>query len=331
LGNRPQIIFRADGNSNIGLGHVIRSLAIADMIKDEFDCVFAIKSPTDQLQKIILESCNKIINLREEDAEDEFISFISSDAIVVLDGYLFKTDMQIAIKNKGCKLVCIDDLNEWHFVADAIINQNSDITTADYSKEPYTRLFSGLDYAMLRKPFLDAAKKERYPRKIKNIIINFGGADMYNLTLKVLRACIGIGAQINIHIITGAAYRHLDTLNEFKGQKSIFFHDRLNADQMCSLMLECELIICPASSVCIEALSAGMNIITGYYADNQRAFASFLNREQYASSIGDFLEITIQQLSATVANAIKIDDVSVKKKVIDGKQDIRFINLFKSL
>ena len=42
--------------------------------------------------------------------------------IVVLDGYHFDTNYQTKIKQKGCKLVCIDDLHDKHFVADIIIH-----------------------------------------------------------------------------------------------------------------------------------------------------------------------------------------------------------------
>ena len=35
-----KILFRADGNEEIGYGHVIRSLALADMLKENFECIF---------------------------------------------------------------------------------------------------------------------------------------------------------------------------------------------------------------------------------------------------------------------------------------------------
>ena len=33
--DKPKIYFRADGNSRMGLGHVIRSLALAEMLRDD--------------------------------------------------------------------------------------------------------------------------------------------------------------------------------------------------------------------------------------------------------------------------------------------------------
>jgi len=300
------------------------------MIRENFDCVFAIKAPSEELQKIILESCDKIISLEEGSNEDEFVRLVSADCIVVLDGYGFKTDLQTAIKDKGCKLICIDDLHAWHFVADVIVNQDGN-NNINYSKEPYTSVFTGLDYAMLRKPFLNAAKKERDLRKIENIIINFGGADSNNLTSKVLEACLKIEHQIKIHIVTGAAYSYLNTLDKYRGQQNILFYSQLNADQMCNLMQNGELIICPASSVCIEALSMGLNIITGYYADNQKEFANFLDERHYAKSVGNFLEIPTSQLEELIDRTIRYESMHSPAKIIDGNQAVRFVNLFKSL
>lgn len=41
-----KIYFRADASAQIGYGHFIRTLAIADMLKSEFDCTFFTVSPT---------------------------------------------------------------------------------------------------------------------------------------------------------------------------------------------------------------------------------------------------------------------------------------------
>ena len=39
-----QILFRVDGNSDIGLGHIYRTLALAEILKDRFDIEFVTKS-----------------------------------------------------------------------------------------------------------------------------------------------------------------------------------------------------------------------------------------------------------------------------------------------
>ena len=41
-----KIYFRADAGAEIGYGHFIRTLALADMLKDDFSCVFVTQAPT---------------------------------------------------------------------------------------------------------------------------------------------------------------------------------------------------------------------------------------------------------------------------------------------
>lgn len=52
--------------------------------------------------------------------DKSFLSSLNFDDIVVLDNYFFDTDFQKAIKLKGCKLVCIDDIHTRHFYCDIL-------------------------------------------------------------------------------------------------------------------------------------------------------------------------------------------------------------------
>lgn len=76
---------------------------------------------------------------------------------MVLDNYFFTTDYQRAIKEKGCCLVCVDDMHDKHYVADVVINHGlTDESLFDV--EPYTKLCLGFDWALLRHPFIEAVK-----------------------------------------------------------------------------------------------------------------------------------------------------------------------------
>ena len=68
-----RIIFRADGNSDIGLGHVIRSLALVEMLKDNFECVFAIQEPVNALVRQIEAVCAELIILPLDKTDEHMI------------------------------------------------------------------------------------------------------------------------------------------------------------------------------------------------------------------------------------------------------------------
>ena len=84
---RKKIYFRADGNTDIGFGHVIRCLALADMLKDHFECIFATRFVSKYIIEEIEKSCSSYIKLKEVHNEhfDEFLSFINKEDINCLN------------------------------------------------------------------------------------------------------------------------------------------------------------------------------------------------------------------------------------------------------
>jgi len=278
-----KVIFRADAGQNIGYGHFIRSLALANILKDEFDVSFATVNPTDYQKEEMANVC-PAISLKQESHFEDFLALLQGDEIVVLDNYFFTTDYQRAIRAKGCRLVCIDDMHDKHYFADVVINHAIDTPTL-FSVEPYTRLCLGLQWALLRKPFLDeiATKSELRKQRqvIENIVIAFGGVDTYRLTDKV----------INI-LATNIDIKHIDAIVgiEYKSQindiAKVIFHSAISAQKVASLYLKCDLAIVSASTVCIEALACGAKVAAGYYVDNQKNIYHSLNSNHYIYGLG---------------------------------------------
>src|SRR5688572_723719 len=140
----PKIIFRTDGNSNIGLGHIMRCIALSQMLKEDFNnIVFFIREPSESISELFKREGIQLVSLIEE---EEFFSTLSAKEIVVLDGYHFDTAYQKKVKSSGSQLVCIDDLRDKHFVADILINPAPGLVEAEYDAEKYTRFLLGADY-----------------------------------------------------------------------------------------------------------------------------------------------------------------------------------------
>ncbi len=280
---KTRIIFRADGNSRIGLGHVVRSLALADMLREEFECVFAIQAPNPELQEQIRSVCSGIIILppcapTEERYLHELDAYVSSEEIVVLDGYHFDTAYQHNIKSKGAALVCIDDIHAYPFVADAVINQAGGVQAEAYKTAPYTKLYLGPTYALLRKPFLEAAKQRRnLPERAPNLLLNMGGADPDNHTLRIARELEQLQNIEKVAIVVGGAYKHLQELQEWLQDKVNYtLQSNLGATEMLDLMLQCPVAITSASGVAYEYCSVGGLLFVQQTADNQDSLCQFL-------------------------------------------------------
>ena len=94
-----KVFFRADAGHGIGYGHFIRTLALADMLKDDFDCTYFTSDPSDYQMAEVSKVCN-YVSLKEESKFDEFLEYITGDEIVVLDNYFFTTEYQKKLKEK---------------------------------------------------------------------------------------------------------------------------------------------------------------------------------------------------------------------------------------
>lgn len=326
----PKVFFRADGNSKIGLGHVVRSLALVDMLKDDFECYFIIREPSDLLKEMILRICENLIAidtpLNDELESNSLIeNYFEQDDIVVLDGYNFRTEYQLIIRSKGCKLVCIDDIHSYHFVADIVVNHAGGINRFNYSGEAYTKYWLGLKYALLRKPFLEAIKNRNTKnRNSNNIFICLGGADPDNNVIRVLDKCKKNASVKKCYIVLGSAYLFEDSLNEFLNCREIEIEilRNLNADEMVDYMGKCGRAITSPSTISYEYLSVGGELYLLQTASNQSSINEYFLNSKVAFSFDDF----------PIKDEIKIDRVLNNQiDCLGSNIDKRYINNFKSL
>lgn len=319
-----KIYFRADAGAEIGYGHFIRSVALADMLKGDFDCTFFTVEPT-PYQIGEMEKVCKHVALEADGKFQSFLDYLKGDEIVVLDNYFYSTDYQKSIKAKGCRLVCIDDLHDRHFVADVVINQAINVIPADYSCEEYTRFAFGSDYWLLRYPFFDANKKATTKRvKSSNlkVVIAFGGSDSLDLTGKIMRSVIDIEDVQEVTAIVGDAYSSAKV-----DSPKAHYVKNLSAQQIADLFISSDVAVLPASTMMNEALVCGIHIIGGYYVPNQENDYNAFLREKMIEGVGDFTSVdSIERIN----QALKQLDTKPRIVVVT---DIprRYVELFKEL
>lgn len=278
-----KVIFRSDGGIETGWGHIYRSLAIVKMLYRDFDCVFASAAPpaflSDELDKIQvpLIALNKVlypsIDSYTAGAEVPFDMehILSGNETVVLDGYWFGSNYQQAIKEKGCRLVYVDDLHEGVYHADVIVNQSPGIVPSQYQVQPYTSFALGLDYAMLRPSFLQAAAAGKMDKQGNSVFICFGGADPFQLTGKSLKAVSRQPFFDEIFCVTSLPNDEMCNAAAASDKRVRLLH-QLTEKEMCAAMLHCKYAVVPSSALLIEAIACGMQPVTCFYTQNQQDF-----------------------------------------------------------
>ncbi len=333
--DKRTVIFRADASPTIGMGHFIRTLALAEMLNEHFYCVFATCQPSSYQIEEIEKVCHSKINLSDDDSHfNLFLNYLKGDEIVVLDNYFFDTDYQKAIKAKGCKLVCIDDLNDKVYFADLIINHTLDIKAEDYQAQTYTQFALGPKYALLRPSFMKMNKNVKQIQKVETLFICFGGLDTYNLTSSTLDVLKETYHLNRIIIVIGEIFEGKTQLIEkAKLFSKVDIHHAINDVKMAQLMTESDLAIIPSSGTMLEAMSVGLPVITGYYVPNQEIAAKKFSDAGLALYCGNFLT-NFQNNLNNLLNSLTIDNLNgmlSRQKEIFGNSSENYLKLFNKI
>lgn len=301
--NERHLIIRADASTQIGTGHLMRCLALAQAWKDTGGKVAFIT---------VCQSEGLLQRLREEefdiyplthpypDSDDwnytRDILAANPTAWVVLDGYHFDEVYQQRVKESRHDLLVIDDMAHLkHYYADIVLNQNLHAPQLHYSGEPYTRLLLGTRYVLLRREFLSWKDWRRdIPEVAKRILVTLGGSDPENYTLKVTQALQKVEVPgLEVTIIVGASNPHTDILEA--GVRQSHFPVSLICDtkNMPELMVKVDVVVCGAGTTTWELAFLGTPIIALILSDNQRLVA------EQIEAIGLGKALTGKEISST--------------------------------
>jgi UDP-2,4-diacetamido-2,4,6-trideoxy-beta-L-altropyranose hydrolase len=334
-----RLILRADCSSEIGSGHLFRLIALSRMLEKQFEYCFVTNDLTyipQEEKKRSGFSCIEVPNFkycppdkkkRGEEIFFDLDDILTGDEIVITDGYWFGSKYQKAIKDKGCILICIDDLMEHEFYADLIINHAPGIAPNNYFAQDYTRFALGLDFAILRPSFLQQAKEDIVRAPKSSMFICFGGSDFLNLTVPTLQAVLDTCSFEKINIITGLGYKHIDVLTEYvNNDDRIIWHRNLTEKDLLDVMLQSSVALVPSSGILYECLAVGCEVISGYYTNNQKNIYKGFLESGTIFGCDDF-----SLISFYLKKYLLERDNFYHPKVIDGLSGIRIAELINDL
>ncbi len=219
----PPLLIRADANSHIGTGHVMRCLALAQAWQAAGGkVIFITACESEALRRRLIGEKLEVVALSDPRDWQVVARALAAqpNAWVALDGYHFDTAYQQRFKDAGHRLLVIDDLAQLdRYVADLVLNQNLGAQGLTYAHQPATRLLRGTDYVLLRKEFLSHRETRREaPERARRILVTLGGADPDNVTLTIVRALQRLDADsLEVVVAVGASYPYFDDLQAATG------------------------------------------------------------------------------------------------------------------
>jgi UDP-2,4-diacetamido-2,4,6-trideoxy-beta-L-altropyranose hydrolase len=332
-----KIVFRADGNSRSGLGHLYRTFALIEMYREDFDCVLLTRE--DSAVEVIPESYTLKILPKEITTEQEAewlgITYPSNQYSLILDGYQFNSHYQQQIKNKNYHLIVIDDLVQEKIYADCVVNHALGIKDSEYKTESYTKLALGPKYAILRPAFLNAAKQKRSINKTENVFVCFGGSDQLDLSLTSVKALLKFDEFASINVVLGAAYQNNELIELQKTDKRIHIYRNLSETELLQLMKTCDFAIVSSSNILYEVFSVKMIVLSGYYVENQKNIYNGCVENHLIFEGGDFRNYSSKDFESKISEVLAVNDfkkmIEAQSTLYDSRIKERFVDLLNTV
>lgn len=302
-----EVVIRVDASLEIGTGHVMRCLTLANALTEKGDvCHFICREHPGHLLDVIEARGHRIHRLPVESASDidcqdaslpAHAHWLGSDWSIdarqtsqylqdhqpdwlVVDHYGLDQRWEQQLRLVCNKLMVIDDLADRAHDCDLLLDQTFGREAGAYQKwvPDHCKLLIGSKYALLRPEFAALRQyslERRNSAELKHLLITMGGVDKDNATGEVLAALkrCPLLADCKITVVMGATAPWLTSVQEQAATLPWEVTVRVNVSDMAQLMADSDLAIGAAGSTSWERCVLGVPTLMLVLADNQREIA----------------------------------------------------------
>jgi UDP-2,4-diacetamido-2,4,6-trideoxy-beta-L-altropyranose hydrolase len=329
------ILFRADGSKEIGMGHIVRCLALADELKNnnpDLEVVFITKY---EVGKRIIEEKDYNVILATDDGIIQIKNLADEDTLLITD--FLDTDNQYISeikKTAGLGVISIDNNTKLKRIdADIVINANV-FDDGDKKVIGSTRYFLGPKYMILREEFEVAHKeKKKIKNKVETILVMFGGTDPGGYTIKVADALKNIHDGVHINLILGPAFSYSNKLDEVLSETNRKFDLLLSPKNLIEIMKNADIAITAAGIVLYELATLGIPSIVLPQAKHQEDIAKTFEKSRACVNIGIYPSgelIYNSTIRLMEDDPLRRQLSENAQQFVDGKGAERVIKLLKS-
>ncbi|MDQ3000958.1 MAG: UDP-2,4-diacetamido-2,4,6-trideoxy-beta-L-altropyranose hydrolase [Fibrobacterota bacterium] len=330
-----RILFRTDASLQIGTGHVMRCLTLAETLRDEGDeVVFLCREHAGHLKGRI-ESRGFPVHMlapgapqpaspdpvipahapwlgatwREDaDATEAILARYRDEGRpvngMVIDHYALDARWESRVRDRVDWIAVIDDLADRPHASDLLLDQN--LYAGAESRYlgltvPECLLLLGPAHALLRREFAETrASLRRELGRLRRLLVFFGGTDPGNDTLKAVAALDLIRMEgLFTDIVVGEANPYRTAIEAAcAGRPGIRLH--IQAERMSALMAEADLAIGAGGTTSWERCCLGLPCLTVSVAENQMELVLNLDRAGAVQGLGRSSEVTPEFIATAV-------------------------------
>jgi UDP-2,4-diacetamido-2,4,6-trideoxy-beta-L-altropyranose hydrolase len=346
------IFFRTDAAINIGTGHVMRCLTLAEGLRNNgAKIIFICREHLGNLCSLIESRGYQLIRLplpaipssshnlvyshwlgvtQEEDAREVLLQLAEIDGVcdwLIVDHYALGATWEVSMRQFAKRIMVIDDLADRRHNCDLLLDQNfyeGEDTRYDKLVPGSCKKLLSPRYAMLREEFFNELPKvKQRAGELKRILVFFGGSDYDNETLKALQAIHLLDQpKICVDVILGVNFPFKSVIQEFASRMNqVVCHDYV--DNMAELMASSDLYLGAAGITTWERCCLGLPSLVIAVASNQVGPMEQMERAGFVLFLGEGRNVTVDDILRALDELMAVPSVLAEMshkamKLVDG-------------
>lgn len=347
------VAFRTDASTQIGTGHVMRCLTLADALRERgAKCRFVSREHPGNLLDLVRERGHEALALPidirtsrepltahtgwlngdvETDAQETRAALAESAVDwLIVDHYGIDARWERQLRAACRKLMVIDDLANRPHDCDLLLDQNLGRSIQDYAPlvPCNCTVLAGPKHALLRPEFASQrpySLARRAKAELQHVLITMGGVDKDDATGQVLDALNEtrfLPSNCRITVVMGQDASWLEKVRTKAAMLPWPVEVVVNARDMAKIMADSDLAIGAAGGTSWERCCLGLPAIIVALAENQRLGARALHEVGAALMLGDMDVIgedLSQDFELKMAGLRLAEMAAVASTVTDGE------------
>lgn len=342
------VLIRTDASFQIGTGHVMRCLTLADQLLSkgcnvEFICrplpgnlcsyienkgfkVHRLSVPSATDYRTVLRHGHWLGVHWKTDAHetiqvlDDFKNRGYEIDWLIVDHYALDRNWESCLQTYVKKIMVIDDLADRFHQCDILLDQNFFGDHCNRYKQLVPRdckTLLGPKYALLRSDFVKFRKRIVIRNRVRRVLVFLGGSDPSNETVKALNSIKLLNRpDLIYHIVVGSSNPQKDVIQEMcESLPNVYYHCQIS--NMAELMSNADLAIGACGVATWERCCLGLPSLVITVANNQEAIANYVAQAGAIIHLGVASEVTVDRIVQSM-NRIIDDSEALSKMSVAG-------------
>ncbi len=346
------VAIRCDASHEIGTGHVMRCLTLADQLRDKgADVTFICRDHAGNINDVIEKQGFSVHRLPFIDThsdkvfESEYARWLAAPAetdafetgawlkgqnrsvdLLLVDHYGLGAEWEIAARPFVSRIMVIDDLADRRHDCDLLLDQNrlaSSDSCYDGLVPADCRNLIGPGYALLRPEFLRMRAESELARDSHRLFLFFGGSDPTDETSKALRALTMLmDYELTADVVVGQTNPHRAAVEKACRQMlGMAYHAQV--DNIAELMARDGLGLGAGGVTTYERCCLGLPTLITAIAENQIAIGEGADKHGVARYLGRSNEVTAEKIAEAIVPFLRDATLGVRmaakaRALVDG-------------